>query len=238
MDLEGNELAASNETSARSILPYPALQLAVNPVGQRVLQWTSAYPGWTLQQSSNLTSWVLSPLTPVVTGNLYQVVIASSSSPVFYRLIYIQPPPPDPVLRIFPDGEGMLVLEWPVEPSGWVLQESADLSPGSWADSLLNATVVGDVYQVTFSPTAGSRFFRLSTQSIPAMPRLVLQGDGEGQFILKWATAPSGWHLQESPDLSSWTDSELSPTVVGDEYQVPIAVTPGTPRRFFRLIRP
>jgi hypothetical protein len=211
-------------------------------VGQRVLEWTTDYPGWTLQESSNLSTWVLSPLKPVVAGNLYQVVVPSLPAPVFYRLIYIQPPPPDPTLRIFPDGGGMLVLEWPVEPPGWVLQESADLSPGSWMDSDLSAIVAGDVYQVTFSPSAGSRFFRLSTQSIPppapVMPRLDLVAGGDGQFTLRWKVSASGWHLQESPDLSSWEDSEQSPPGVGEEYQLLITTTPGVPRRFFRLIRP
>lgn len=57
---------------------------------------------------------------------------------------------------------GTLMLAWPVGASGWVLQESPDLSMGSWLDSTLVPAVVGSENQVTVTPSPGSFFFRLA----------------------------------------------------------------------------
>lgn len=62
-------------------------------------------------------------------------------------------------LRLTPDT---LVLSWPAGASGWVLQESQDLSPASWVDSTRPVNVVGSENQVLVSPLIGDGFFRLA----------------------------------------------------------------------------
>lgn len=57
---------------------------------------------------------------------------------------------------------GTFMLSWPAGATGWVLQESPDLSPASWLDSTRTVNVVGSENQVTVSPLIGKRFFRLN----------------------------------------------------------------------------
>ena len=61
-------------------------------------------------------------------------------------------------VQLTPDS---LMLAWPVGASGWVLQESQDLSLGSWTDSTRTVNVVGSENQVSVSPLTGTFFFRL-----------------------------------------------------------------------------
>jgi hypothetical protein len=54
-----------------------------------------------------------------------------------------------------------LVLEWPADLPGWVLEESADLSPGSWVPSAHTVGLVGANSRVSIPAHAGTAFFRL-----------------------------------------------------------------------------
>jgi len=58
-------------------------------------------------------------------------------------------------------ANGVIAISWPAAASGWMLQESPDLSPGSWVDSTRPVTIVGNLNQVNLSPMADSGFFRL-----------------------------------------------------------------------------
>ena len=51
---------------------------------------------------------------------------------------------------------GSLDLTWPESATGWVLQESPDLSPASWVDSALHVTTGGGQNQVTVVNPTGS----------------------------------------------------------------------------------
>jgi uncharacterized repeat protein (TIGR02543 family) len=67
-----------------------------------------------------------------------------------------------PQLLIQSPGPGEMSLTWPADLPGWVLEESPDLSPGSWFASTRNITLSGSLNQVTVSPVTGNCFFRLS----------------------------------------------------------------------------
>ena len=67
-----------------------------------------------------------------------------------------------PALATTLTGPGVLTLSWPAGANGWVLQESPDLSLGSWVDSIRSVTIVGSQKQVTVSPRPDSRYFRLA----------------------------------------------------------------------------
>ena len=56
---------------------------------------------------------------------------------------------------------GVVTVSWPAGAIGWVLEESPDLSPGSWVDSTRPVTVVGSLKQVSIPQTNGRGFFRL-----------------------------------------------------------------------------
>ena len=66
-----------------------------------------------------------------------------------------------PALNAELSAPGEMTLSWPAGASGWVLHESADLSPGSWTVSMLPVVVVDNQCRVTVTPLTGNRFFRL-----------------------------------------------------------------------------
>lgn len=53
------------------------------------------------------------------------------------------------------------VFSWPAGSTGWVLQESPDLSPGSWVNSTRPITTANGQNQVTVPSSEGGCFFRL-----------------------------------------------------------------------------
>jgi hypothetical protein len=68
-----------------------------------------------------------------------------------------------PVLNIVPDvtNDGFTLI-WPSSLTGWVLQDSPDLSAGSWLDSDLPIITSGGQNQVPIPNPTGSLFFRLA----------------------------------------------------------------------------
>ena len=54
-----------------------------------------------------------------------------------------------------------LTIGWHPAVTGWVLQESPDLSPGSWTNSTRTVTITGSELSVTITPLTGNTFFRL-----------------------------------------------------------------------------
>ncbi|MEO6742054.1 MAG: hypothetical protein ABIP20_17560, partial [Chthoniobacteraceae bacterium] len=56
---------------------------------------------------------------------------------------------------------GTMLFKWPSNLAGWQLQESPDLSPGSWVPSARAVTTVGAENQISANASEGRRFFRL-----------------------------------------------------------------------------
>lgn len=52
-------------------------------------------------------------------------------------------------------------LCWPADADGWILQESPDLTPGSWSNATHTVNIVGAQKQVAIPPSTGQGFFRL-----------------------------------------------------------------------------
>jgi len=71
---------------------------------------------------------------------------------------------PSPVLSIKYSGE-MATVSWPSNFTGFILQQSGDLTATNWVDVTNAVNVVGNENQVTISPVAGNNFFRLKSQS-------------------------------------------------------------------------
>ncbi len=57
---------------------------------------------------------------------------------------------------------GSMTLCWPAGASGWKLQESPDLSPGSWMDSVRPVNIVNGQKQAVVSPLTNNCYFRLT----------------------------------------------------------------------------
>jgi hypothetical protein len=54
-----------------------------------------------------------------------------------------------------------VTFAWPADAAGWILQESPDLSPGSWTNSWRTVDVLDAQKRVTVTPLNGRAFFRL-----------------------------------------------------------------------------
>jgi hypothetical protein len=67
-----------------------------------------------------------------------------------------------PELRLMSSAPNSLVLNWPASLPGWQLQESPDLSPGSWTNSARTPDIVEDQRRVLIATPGGNGFFRLT----------------------------------------------------------------------------
>ena len=67
-----------------------------------------------------------------------------------------------PVLTASPAVAGVLSFSWPSSATGWVLQESPDLSPASWVNSARAVSQNAGQNTVTVPAPSGSLFFRLA----------------------------------------------------------------------------
>jgi hypothetical protein len=67
-----------------------------------------------------------------------------------------------PILGITNTTPGTIGFTWPESATGWVLQESTDLSPASWVNSTLPINTSGGQNQVSIPSPTRSLFFRLA----------------------------------------------------------------------------
>jgi len=103
--------------------------------GKLTISWPEAYKGYILQTTSSLlpAAWKESANSAQVTS----VSFDTSSGITFARLVkgaVVPEPSTSPRLTIAVDGSGsgQLVVSWPTDVSGYRLQTSATLLPGSW----------------------------------------------------------------------------------------------------------
>ena len=85
-------------------------------------------------------------------GNLY------GSAGTIFRIVM---PPPPPTLMIAQDGNQM-VLSWPTNAAGFVLEAADSLSSSTtWSTNSDTPIITGDQNTITVSNPAGSKFYRL-----------------------------------------------------------------------------
>lgn len=66
-----------------------------------------------------------------------------------------------PGLALSVPSPGSLAIAWPAGADGWLLEESADLNPGSWAECTRPVVIDGTQKQVIVIGPSGTGFFRL-----------------------------------------------------------------------------
>jgi len=69
---------------------------------------------------------------------------------------------PVPTLALAMPQPNTLVLTWPTNFTGFVLQQNADPSTTNWSNATNAVSTVGSNQSATVSPLSGSRFFRLA----------------------------------------------------------------------------
>lgn len=117
--------------------------------GEMVNLQASAHPGYVFR------NWSETGL-PVSTSADYS--FTSESNRVLAANFIAQPTLVGSSSLSAPD---IITFSWPAGATGWVLQESPNLSPGDWVDSTRPVTVVGNLKQVSVATTSGRGFFRL-----------------------------------------------------------------------------
>jgi len=66
-----------------------------------------------------------------------------------------------PGISISSPAPGTITVSWPNGAAGWLLEESPNLHPGSWAESTRPFDIIGTQKQVTITNQTGAYFFRL-----------------------------------------------------------------------------
>lgn len=69
----------------------------------------------------------------------------------------VAPPP----LAFVTTSPGALVLQWPTNAPGFLLEQNSDLASTNWVDSTNAVSIVGTNHQAAVSPASGRFFFRL-----------------------------------------------------------------------------
>jgi len=92
--------------------------------------------------------------------NWYAVGIWQNGSRVFVSADASQPAP---MLTIERSGTNIIV-SWPGNYTGYVLQQNIELNPASWIDMTNAVKVIGEENQVTVLPSINNHFFRLRSQ--------------------------------------------------------------------------
>lgn len=70
--------------------------------------------------------------------------------------------PSTPTLLIAPTANNSLLVTWPTNTPGFVLQESPDLQAGNWTTNTTTPDITGAVYQVTVPTLPVNRFYSLA----------------------------------------------------------------------------
>ena len=92
-----------------------------------------------------------------MSGGYYYSVLGG-----FWSLIAVLQSPGAPTLTITFIGPDSVVISWPSAATGFVLQQSPDLTVTNWTMSSYPITTNGTVESITITSPAGYLFFRLN----------------------------------------------------------------------------
>jgi hypothetical protein len=171
-----------------------------------ILAWTNAAVG-----SYSLTARATDNLGGTTISSAVNITVSTSSGT-------------GPMMTILRNGN-FIEISWLT--SGFQLQMSTNLAPGSWTDvpDTMNTS------RITLPVVSGNMFFRLRQGDAPGGPTLSIQRSGNN-VVVSWPLGITGYRLQATTDLSAGNWSELSP--VNNQF----TETVSGPARFYRLINP
>ena len=81
---------------------------------------------------------------------------------VSLRVVFNVSVPPSPLLSIQLTPTNAVVISWPAPSTGFSLQQNSNLNPTNWVNVSTTPLVTNGLNQVTVSPPAGTRFYRLT----------------------------------------------------------------------------
>ena len=124
-----------------------------------LIWWPAPSNGFVLQESLGIGYglWTNVSATPQVVDGRNQVLITPLTGQRFYRLIKAEAPR----LRIALAATNALVLAWLDAFTGFVLQQNTNVTTTNWVAVTNPPVVANGEKQVTVSPLAGTRYYRL-----------------------------------------------------------------------------
>lgn len=127
-----------------------------------LLQWPTQAVGYVLETRSKLTGTELwKPATnPVSNSNGWFTAMADASAGLgFFRLAGTQANTPQLSLSL---SGSLLVLQWPAQPAGYVLESTHSLTPVvPWAVMTNPIGIIGEQHEVLVLQPQGNQFYRL-----------------------------------------------------------------------------
>ena len=121
-----------------------------------LLRWPTNATEYRLEWSSDLKRWSPVAITPLVTNGECRVYMPPTGPCKFFRLV--DTPPALEALKI---SDGRLHLTWPTAPSGFQLEASDTMAPGSWVSLAATPSVSNALNHVDMLPIGPKLFFRL-----------------------------------------------------------------------------
>ncbi len=132
-------------------------------------------------------------------------------------------------------GGAALTLPW------HTLEAGGGTSTGTTAGGTV-LTLRGTIgqFDATASAPAGGGLelaggFWAAVVPAPGGPQLVIEKLSATTAAVRWGADATGWQLQTSVDLVTWTDLG---SVISSAGQLTVDPQPGVPRRFYRLTPP
>jgi len=141
-----------------TVVPPPLSRLELVEVTSTniLLRWpTNAYD-YRLEWSTDLKRWSPVAITPLTTNGEYRVNMTPSGPSKFFRLVNTPP-----ALEPLNVSRSRLHLTWPVAPSGFKLEASETLAPGSWVTLPVTPRVTNALNHVDVMRIGPKLFFRL-----------------------------------------------------------------------------
>jgi hypothetical protein len=141
------------------LVELPRLSIARTLTNSVIVSWPASATGCVLQACAKIGSgrWANVVASPQVVDGRNQVIITPLAGQSFYRLA----PFTLPRLRLALRATHALVVAWPYAFADFALQQTTNLAAANW-QSVTNAPAqAGNEWQVTVSPPAESRFYRL-----------------------------------------------------------------------------
>jgi hypothetical protein len=105
------------------------------------------------------TNWTLGGVPAGTNNPISFTALANSVFVANFTAVSVPVVPPP--LAFAATSPGALVLQWPTNATGFVLEQNSDLTSTNWVVSVSSITVVDTNYQATIPTQTGSGFFRL-----------------------------------------------------------------------------
>ena len=157
-DACGNVSSTQSQTITVQTPAIPKLALTKTSNPGLLIRWPTNALEYRLECADSLSAkrWYPVAITPIVTNAECWVYIEPKGPCQFFRLA--RTPPALEALKL---SSGNMHLTWPTAPSGFLLESSDTLAPGSWTPVALSPDVSNTLNHVDVPANGLKKFFRL-----------------------------------------------------------------------------